>query len=43
MLSEAVLDTALVRVAPVSGKEALGKWRAPIGNIVWTQCQVRRC
>ncbi len=29
MLSEAVLDTALVRVAPVSGKEALGKWRAP--------------
>ena len=29
MPSEAVLDTALVRVAPVSGKEALGKWRAP--------------
>ena len=29
MPSEVVLDTTLVQVAPVSGKGALGKWRAP--------------
>ena len=29
MLSEVVLDTTLRRVTPVSGKGALGKWRAP--------------
>ncbi len=29
MLSEVVLDTTLRQVTPVSGKGALGKWRAP--------------
>jgi hypothetical protein len=29
MPSEVVRDTTLVRVAPVPGKGALGKWRAP--------------
>jgi len=42
MPSEVVQDTTLMRITPASGKGALGKWRAPSGNIVWTQCQVKR-
>ena len=34
-------DTALEEVTPPTGKGALGKWRAPDRNTVWTQCQLR--
>ncbi len=43
MPSEVAQDTTLMQITPASGKGALGKWRASIGNIVWTQCQVTRC
>jgi hypothetical protein len=29
----------LSEVTPLIGKAALGKWRAPNRNTVWTQCQ----
>ena len=37
------VDPVPHRVTLVAGKGALGKWRAPLGNIVRTQCQVKRC
>ncbi len=40
MPAEAVLDAAPEEVTPSKGKGALGKWRAPNRNTVWTQCQV---
>ena len=36
------VDLVLHRVTLVAGKVALGKWRAPPENIVWTQCQVKQ-
>ena len=39
MPAEAVLDAAPEEVTPSKGKGALGKWRAPNRNTVWTQCQ----
>jgi hypothetical protein len=38
MPSEEVQDTALMRVTPLSGKGALGKWRAFTMNTDQTQC-----
>ncbi len=40
MLSEVVLDTTLLQVTPAVGEGALGKWRTPQRDTVWTQCQV---
>ena len=34
------VDPAPFRVTLAAGKGALGKWRAPYGSTVWTQCQV---
>jgi hypothetical protein len=39
MPSEGMRDILLSRVTPVSGKGALGKWRASERNTNWTQSQ----
>ena len=39
MPAEAGIDAAPEEVTPSTGKGALGKWRAPDRNTLWTQCQ----
>ena len=40
MPTEAAINVAPKEVTPPTGKGALGRWRTPYRNTVWTQSQV---